>query len=74
MNGKGSGKEAEMTARHSSYVASSAVDPGSAGSISASSSLTALGFPHCLLLIFTTDYSSEPTRMGMAQMLVAQCS
>lgn len=74
VNGKGFGKEAEMTAGPSPYIASAAADPGPGGSVNAFSSLTTLGFPCCLLLIFTSDYSSEPTRMGTAQTLVTQCS
>ena len=74
MNGKGSGKEAEMTAGHNSYVASATADPGPGGATNAFSSLTTLGFPRCLTLIFTSEYSSEPRRTGTAQMLVAQRS
>lgn len=32
------------------------------------------GFPRCLLSIFTSDYSPEPTRLGTEQVTVTQCS
>lgn len=52
VNGKGSGKEAEMTAGHNSYIASAAADPGPGGSTDAFSSLTTTR----LSLLFALDF------------------